>query len=61
MKRNSGKVIFLLIPPWTVAAGVVHSAASREWVIVGKATVSQIPDGKGLVELELYGLLMFIR
>lgn len=49
------------MPPWTVAAGVVHSTASREWVIVGKATVSQIPYGKGLVELELYGLLMFIR
>lgn len=33
---------------WNVVAGIVNRAASREWVSVVKATVPQIPCGKGL-------------
>lgn len=42
---------------WNVVAGVVNRAASREWVSVVKATVPQIPCGKGLVEFEWFGFL----
>ena len=45
---------------WNVAAIVVNRAASREWVSV-QAIVPQIPCGKGLVEFEFYGFLMFIK
>lgn len=33
---------------WNVVAGIVNRAASREWISVVKATVPQIPRGKGL-------------
>lgn len=46
--------------PWNVAAGIVHRTVSREWVIVIMAVVPEIPCGKGLVEFQLYGFLMFI-